>query len=232
MKDNITEDLELWNNWKKSPNRTNLQPLLARFNTDIQKRVNMFTGAELPKPAMVREAKKFAIDAFETYDPKKGASLNTHVYQHLKRLNRYVGDLQNEARIPENRRFKITQFRSVKNELTETLLREPTIAEIADKLIWPMEEVERMEAELRGKTLTSVFEGDMITGEGLRAEHRIVRNIYYELSPQEQLVFEYLLGMGGKPKLNESQIAKKTGMSVSKISRIKNTIGNKIESYM
>ena len=227
----MTDTYQLWEQWRKKPDKNNLSPLLNQHKNIINRRVTQFNLAEVPRSSMEIEAKKLAVEAYNSYNPTKDASLDTHVYTHLKRLSRYVGDLQNTGKIPENRRLNIYKFRQASNLLEETLGREPSIQEVASELRWPMEEVERMENELRGTTLSSVFEGELYSSDKTHKLNRIVKNIYYELTPEEQVVYEHLLGIGGKKKLNETQIAHKLHMSPTKISRIKKKIGNKIQEY-
>lgn len=235
MPDIKPPEITLWETWKKTPSRDNLSPLLDHFDTIINKRVNQFNTAEVPRPAMLIEAKKLAVDAFKSFNPKE-ASLATHTYTHLKRLGRYVGDIQNIGRIPENRRLKITEYNIARAKLEEDLGgRAPSMQELAEKLKWSIKEVERMESELRGSSIsgaTSAFGADLIYGAPPTKEKRIVRNIYYELDPEEQVVYEYLLGMGGKPKLSEGEIAKKLKVNVTKVSRIKKRIANKVERWL
>jgi hypothetical protein len=45
------------------------------------------------------------------------------------------------------------------------------------------------------------------------------------------LVYEYLLGINGKPQLKPGQIASRMRITSSKVSRIKTSIGNKAKRY-
>ena len=56
--------------------------------------------------------------------------------------------------------------------------------------------------------------------------------IYYELSPQEKVVFEYLTGYAGKPKLDEQGIATAIGATRARVKKIKAHIAAKIKSRM
>lgn len=227
----MDNEQELWKQWKKNPGDETLRPLLLAMDSTIMKRVNMFNTAEVPKPVLQITAKKMAVEAFENYNPKK-SSLKTHTYNYLKQLTRFVGDRQNTAKIPENRRIKITQYRTAMSNLEEKLGRDPSFQELSANLKWPLNEVQRMDAELRGSTVSSTFEGDSVLAGDSSRERRIIRNIYYELNPEEALVFEYLLGERGKPQMTESEIASKLNMSITKVSRIKHKIVTKIDQYL
>ena len=65
----------------------------------------------------------------------------------------------------------------------------------------------------------------------LSRHNEIMRLLPYELGPDEKQVFEYVYGIGGKPKLEPGQIAQKLAMSSSKVSRIKKSIAIKYSKY-
>lgn len=228
----MDDTLQKWESWKKSPTKDNLYEILHDLDPIIMKRVNMFNTAEIPKEALTTKAKILTIEALDNYDPSKSA-LNTHTYNYLRKLSRYVGENQNVGKIPENRIRQITVYKSAVNELSDELDREPSFQELSEKLKWPVEEIHRMDAELRNTTASSIFEGDIISS-ALSSDRtsRVIRNIYYELSPEEARVYEYLMGAKGKQQLSETEIAKKLGMSIPKVSRIKHKIHKKIEQYL
>jgi hypothetical protein len=54
---------------------------------------------------------------------------------------------------------------------------------------------------------------------------------YYELTPEEQLVFDYSIGMHGKPKMTMKQIANKTKKTVRQVGLIKQRIVGKLRRF-
>jgi DNA-directed RNA polymerase specialized sigma subunit len=62
-------------------------------------------------------------------------------------------------------------------------------------------------------------------------ESEVLNMIRPELSPEETLVYEYKTGYGGKPQLKSGEIAKKLGVSPSKVTRITQAIGRKMKRY-
>ena len=58
----------------------------------------------------------------------------------------------------------------------------------------------------------------------------MVDYVYYQLSSQEQCVFDYSSESHDKPKLSVNAIAKKVGISTSKVYRIRRKIDYKIYS--
>ena len=92
-----------------------------------------------------------------------------------------------------------------------------------------------METELRKDLLASEFDYRPETGDPTflmpSRDREIIQLIKYELTPREQLVLEYKLGMGGKPRLGTAEIAKKLGVSSPTVSRVVTKIQKLVESY-
>jgi len=224
------QEFQLWKKWNENKSPENLNNLLDYMNPTIQSNVNKFRNAPIPNSALNLEAKKWAVKSFETYNPNRGAKLSTHTTNWMKKLNRYVYSRQNVGYIPEERVIKIQTFNNVKSNLETKLGREPSQVELADELSWPLQEVERMDKELRKDIAPTDTMSDFgyITSDPNR---EIFNYIYFELSPQEQTVYDYTVGAHGKQKLSGNEIAKKLNVSPSKVSQLKRNIGEKIDRY-
>jgi RNA polymerase sigma factor (sigma-70 family) len=233
--DRRAREAKMWEKWKQDRNPANLEPLLSSFKPLIRSAVRKWSGSGIPDPVLTAKAEVFAVKAFGSFDPKKKASLGTHVFNNVQRLSRVVTTNQNVARIPEHRVAKIGTYQNIRSHLEGELDREPTSAEMADKLSWSLKDVNRMEAALRQDLLAS----DDVLGDyhktGWQQDERnrdLVDFIYYELAPREKTVFEYLTGKYGKTKKTASQIAKIMGVSNATVSRIRKNIERKIEGHL
>jgi DNA-directed RNA polymerase specialized sigma subunit len=150
----------------------------------------------------------------------------------MKKAMRYLIRHQNIGSIPEVRAFRVRDFQEAKVALGERLSREPNEFELSKHLKWSPMEVRRMETELRRRPgPTSEFEDEPL-GIGSSEEAEVIHMIQYELDGEEKLVYEYLFGMGGKPRLQPGQIATKLRMTPSKITRIKQRILDKVNNYL
>lgn len=225
-------ELTLWKEWKKSESPKVLGQLIDSFAPVIQSTVRKFDSVPLPPSTIAAEAKKQAIKAFETYNPKAGAALGTHVYNHMLKVNRFVYEHQNIGRIPEHRVTQIGTYNAVKSELKEKRGREPSAAELADELNWSLPEVERMERELRREVPETAVQDVDFSFTSTGDEQKILSYIYYELSPNEKVIFEYLTGWAGKPKLSEDEIAKRIGVTRERVKKLKASIASKIKARM
>jgi DNA-directed RNA polymerase specialized sigma subunit len=228
------KDFELWKQWDESGRTQDaMKPLLNQFKPLIFKKANVYAGKNpnVPPAAVRAEFMNHAIRGFETYDPNRGAALGTHVNWQMMRAKRFVATYGGGVgRIPENRTYKVGQFTNAKDELTDTLGREPSALELADKLKWPVKQISAMEMEVRREVPSSLLQADTMSIKPSRTAE-VVRLIQYELSPEERVVMEHLLGVNGKPQLKPGEIATKFSMTPSKVSRIKLNIANKMKAY-
>lgn len=226
------KDLELWQTWLdqgKQPEDTEV--LLNQFKGLIRSESNRFAGhLNIPPSAIHSQFQTQAMRAFETYDPNRGAKLSTHVKNQMQRGKRFVHTYQNLGRIPEPRIYKITDFKTNRQELEDKLGRPATAHEMADRMRWPVKQVVAMESEIRKEVPTSKFQGDIMEIKP-SADAEVLRLIQYELSPDERAVFEYSTGANGKPMLKPGEISKKLHMPASKVSRLKLSVSNKIKQF-
>jgi DNA-directed RNA polymerase specialized sigma subunit len=197
----------------------------------IQHRVNQFSGVPIPRVAIEAEAKKQAVFAMGTYNPKKGASLKTHVQNRMPKVFRYVARRQNVGAIPEHRVAKINTFKKTKEYLWESKGREPSTTEMADELKWSPQEIARMESELR-KDLGHSLSFQDTAFEDFNQNMETINFAYYKMTPREQLVYDYSIGAHGKERMTTTNIAKKLGVSPSQISKIKGKIVKMIDKHM
>ncbi len=224
------DEMDTWKKWKKRRTKKRLGQLLVHVDPVIQRNVDKFTGVPIPRIAIEAEAKKQAVIAFNTFNPKKGASLKTHVGHRMQKLFRYVSQRQNIGRMPEHRTAKVGLFKKTKEYMEEDKKREPTLLELADELGWSPQEVSRMESELRKDLGHSLSFQDMAFVDFNR-NMDIINFAYYSLSPNEQLIYDYAVGAHGKIQLKTSQIAKKMNISTSQVSKLKKNIFEKIKVH-
>lgn len=230
--DRAEKDMQLWNQWQQGGKKPeDLEPLMKQIDPLVRRASNVYAGkVNIPKSAIHAEFQIQAMNAFNTFNPNRGASLGTHVTWQLKKGKRFISTYQNIGRIPETRIHSITTFKNARDELQDQLGREPAAHEIADRLKWPVNQVSAMELELRKEVPTSTLQADMSSIKPSR-EAEVLRLIQYDLSPEEKVVYEHLLGVNGKPQLKPGEIAMRLNMSPSKVSRIKDSIGSKVKKY-
>ena len=228
---NKDEELNTWKKWKKTGKQEHMNSLLRSLDPFLQSQVNKFSTSPLPRPAIESQARILTVKALGTYNPKFGTQLNTHVGHELKHLTRYVLEYQNVGKIPENRGIAISKFHNIKSNMTDELGREPTLTELADRLMWPPAEVERMQSELRqdlnivqGKETAFFDVGFNMTDQTREA----VEFVYYSVGAEEKKILEYWFGIGGNPRLSVDDMALKLNKTPAYIRDVSKELARKI----
>lgn len=221
LKSTQKKELELWHTWNNGGRKPNdLKPLLQSYEPFLQRYARKFTTVEIPTSAIHAELRKQFLKAVKTYNPERG-QLNTWVHPHLNKASRFVKTYQNWGKIPEGNISKIREFKQAKEDLTHKLGYEPDTKTLSDHLKWPQKRVAQMMKEQRKDVPFSHEEGaaELLSPRELEA----VRLLQYDtrLSSEERTVYEYVFGINGKPILAPGEIAKKTGLHQSKVSRIR-----------
>ena len=223
-KDNRLAEGELFNKWKKTNDPeafaalyTSMKPVIYRASEKAA------YGSNLPQSAFKVYAAQAFHDALRTFDYKHGVLLSTHVHKAVenktKRLNYQY---QNLGQTPEPRAMKVGLFQNAMMNLKDSLGREPTDSELAEELGWGVREVLLLRAEVR-KELSAEGGTEEIGVVESNVDEETLEFMYYDLSPEEKLVFDCLYGKHGRVrmlkannKIRYNDIAKAAGFSVSK----------------
>lgn len=219
------KEMDLWHTWNKTGRKAkDLKPLFESYKPLIQRTASKFVNrVEMPASAIQAELRKQFVNAVKTYDPGKGAQLNSWVSTHLQKTSRFIKTYQNLGKIPEGNIAKITEFNRARDELTDKLGHEPDAHSLADHLKWTPKRVIQLQKEMsrKDKPLSSFKDdpADIFTPKELEAIHLLQYDS--RLGAQERSVYEYVFGMNGKPRLGPGQIAKKMNLHQSKVSRIR-----------
>ena len=225
------KELELWKQYRAG-NKMAGQQLVKSLKPLINQQIGKYVGVTLPRVAIDMEATKLVYQAFDTYDPEK-AQLNTHVTNYLKKLQRFVINYQNVGHIPEPRAMKIGIYNSIYDNIESDKGREPTMAELADEMSWPIKEIEKLQIELRRDLSIEHGTGDEddvgtffeYTPDLASPEQFKLRQalsfIYYDSDPIDKKIIEYVFGYGGKPKLKDKDISFKLRLSSQKVAQRK-----------
>lgn len=219
-----SNELSLWNAYKQDGNKDAAKELYESMQPLMKSYLHSWSRSGVPEKAIESYSRQLFLKALEDYDPTKGSQLGTHVRNNLNwRMGRFVNRYQNVARINEANRSKINMFKRTKEFLEVSLGREPSKREMAEELKWPEAHVEAMEKSLRRDLSASELDAsgaEMESQKDPRLQESM-RLLYFEASGEEQIVMEYAFGWNGKPKLQAVDIARRTGLNQTKVSRIK-----------
>jgi DNA-directed RNA polymerase specialized sigma subunit len=245
-KDRKAKETELWHKWNDGGRKEkDLDPLLNSLGNFIQKRVNVFSRAEVPRSVVTHVHKMAAVDAIKKWDPNnpKGAALTTWIDWGMKHARRHIENNKNLVYNPENIREKIGVYNAFKSDLTEKLGHEPDAQMIHDHALelnhpkiakWSLKDIKRLEKEQRRSLIQSGHDADELAGSpysSSRAEE-VKLLIVPELTPEERLVHEYTFCLNGKAALQPGAIAKKLKYDNSKVSKLRKSIRLKMSKYL
>lgn len=222
-----------WKNARGFDKDRLLQELLKTFAGPIGMAVNQYRAAPLPFRTLELEAKHQAVLALRDYKPGMGAKPSSFVQTRVsQRLNRYVSEHQNVARLPEAQVHRIGSYTRAMDELGGRFGREPTTHELADHMGIPVAHVTRLRKSLRADLLSSKPGFDTFEDHSSDPDFNQAMMAYYNLSNQEKLVFDYLLGAHGQPRLQPKQIAQKLNITPARVSKVKKNIAKKLDPYL
>ena len=229
------DELTIFQKWQKTQDKGYFQQLYNSMKPLIHKAAEKAAyGSNIPESAHRLYAAQAFLDSLRTFKPSSGAALQTHVFgsvhNKVKRLNY---EYQNMGKIPEDRALMIGKFQNEFEHLKDNLGREPSSAELSDHMGLPMKQVIHMQKEVRKDLSMSDGMGEVAFEEGT-SEEEFANYIYFELNPEEKVVYEYITGHFGKPKLvkknntiDYAAIAQRMGVSESKIRTLHNAIRSK-----
>jgi DNA-directed RNA polymerase specialized sigma subunit len=237
------EDHQLWEQWKANPTEQTMHPLIKRFEPVFRQKVQQYKAPNVNTTGFKTQLKVRAVEAFQTYDPSRGASLRTHVENNLKRSMRYNAQHQNMAYIPEGQTAFIGSIDRATDALQDQLGRDPSYPEVAQfinstpELLGgkkPMTPslVQRIQSSRRKDVMASSMESDP-TGFGADRNRAVLGLLRPELTMEQQQVFDHIYGVNGAPQINStSALAKRLGKSQSQISRLKSGIADKYKKFI
>lgn len=219
---------KIWEEWKKDHDDKYRDLAFNKLKPKIDNDIKSIHN--IPRSALEAEYSRAVYKAFDTYDPKKG-SFKTHLFNNLKRANRFVYQHKYDLYVPEYQATRMNTYTHALKELKEELNREPSAAELADYLGWDIKDVETMEAASNKGTYMLENAGYVPKeNDDLEA---LVEMIYYSVGPREQSILDYIFGMHGKPALKtNADISKRTGIPLSTVKRLRAKLFDQIRSYM
>jgi DNA-directed RNA polymerase specialized sigma subunit len=214
-----SKDIDTWRQWKKSRAPADLQRLLTQMNPIMMREVGKWSPS-MSRSYLEAEAKRLAVEAFETYDPNQGTALSTYLASRLPKLSRVTYSTMNTARLSETKNLLFHTYHTAGNELRDKHGREPTNEELADHLGWSPKKLEQFQRQSQRKEFVESEEHP----DAEDAEDHLVDYIYHDLTPLQKSIFEHSTGYGGKPRLSGDAMMKKLNITQGQLSYQKTLI--------
>ena len=218
--------------WQERQDPTTMRALLKAADPIIGRAITQYAGGD---KAMRARAKRLAIQAFRSYDPKRAAQLKTHLMIRLRPLQREYTRRTSPLAVPERVQLDQLRLRNAEQSLTETYGREPSDDELAEY----MGLSKRRIAHVRRYAKGVLAEGQMRSREGelqlpgsehVTASDIWVEYVHHDLDPKDKKIMEWKTGYGGHAVLSTNEIAKRLRISPSAVSQRAAKIAQRLEA--
>lgn len=191
----------------------------------VRKAVHRFADGDMN---YMTRARVLARRALDTYDPARGASVATHVYNNLKRLHRIKGERAAVQHTPERVRMAAGKLTELELRCADEKGRPPTADEIAEELNISRKHVERLRRMARGELSESAVTSDKgdygveaaaDDGDGPAYADVWADYVYHDSDPMDKLIMEGLTGYAGAAPATRKQLAERLNASRATLSR-------------
>ena len=206
--------------WAADPTPDNSATLLKTLKPTVESALTSFAGES--KNSLRTKANLMALDAVKLYDPGKNTKLQSHVFNHLKGLNRIKAKRTHMVHIPENALLELNRLRKEQDAYTAEHGREPTVSQLADATGLSIKRIEKLRTTHTSQTPVSAAlteKGDSLFTKASDPQKIWADYVYYDLDDPDKKIFEWSTGYGGTPKISKMEMAKRLGISPAAVSR-------------
>lgn len=211
--------------WQQNQTPEGNAAFLHAINPVVQKGIQMYGG---DSPLSASRGRLMALDAMRKYDPKR-SRLQSHLLNQMQGLRRVSQQQHNVLRVPERILLESQRLRTYQQELSDELGREPSDAELSDRLGVSPQRLAKIRTYQPGMTSGQVEAIDPLSGGAAgrlpgshsEASDLWVQVVHQDLNPIDQKILEMSLGLNGQPKRSNQEIAKALGRSPGAITQRK-----------
>lgn len=221
-----------WQAYRKTPTPENLDAVMKAADPTINSALT--TYAPKSSPALRARARILAKRAIDSYDPSKGASLNTHLMGQLRPLYREAG-AYNTLHVPERVRMDLRAVREREAQFVEEHGYEPSLDELADYTGLSKSRIQHIHKYDKSVVAENRFaeaddEASSMYMPTISEEDDLWEEFVYEgLSESDKVIYDMKTGRKtGKP-MATSEIARKLGVSPSAVSQRLALVSSKIQ---
>jgi DNA-directed RNA polymerase specialized sigma subunit len=221
---------DTYENWKNHPTPENTASLLRSIEPTISGAVRSYAGGD---PKYRTRARILAVKALKSYDPSKGAQLNTYLMSQLRPLTRITRQRQNVIHVPENIYFNQRAIVRAREDYMEKYQREPSDTAVADATGLTVRQIKKADAYNKGAVSSSMGiseKGDFMNDNKKRDYYDIWTDyVYTDLDDKDKKIFEGVTGYNGAEIKPKQVIAKELKMSPAAVSYRISNITSKLE---
>lgn len=209
---------DVYKQWKQNPTPEASAGLLREANPILDRAITTYAGRT--GPIMKAQAKSLALNAFETFDPKRGTKLRTHLMIRLQPLRRAAVQSGQVLSVPERMFYDRQRLDEARSEFSSVRDRDPTDDELADITGLSALRIRNVRKAMRPVvTPGQLGEEYEVPVDAPSAEDTWMEYVYYELAPVDKQILDWRLGRHGQDRIANNEIAKRLKLSPASISR-------------
>lgn len=218
------EYLPAFESWQANKTPEGNAEFLKAIDPVVQKGIQMYGGSS---PLAASRAKLLAIEAANKFDPSR-SRLQSHMLNQMRGLQRITRKQHEVIKAPEKVLLDNYKLNQGKQELEDELGREPTDAELSDRLGISLTRLAKIRSFQPGVSLSQVSgdEGNQQAPASIMPGKEDNQSywqeiVYQDLNPVDQKIMELTLGLHGHKKLSNLEIAKKLNRTPGAITQRK-----------
>jgi DNA-directed RNA polymerase specialized sigma subunit len=229
---------DAYEKWRQDQSQAELQNVVKRLQPVVDSAINRYVGQKAP-PTVRQRARILTAKAVQSYDPDRGAGLNTHVYNQLRALQRMSPGISDPFAPPERFRRQQTDIKQATDKMFEELGRDPTDEEIADVTGLPSSRVQKVRNRMRARIPLSVYEDsfddddespDVVGSERTKYDEWIDA-VYEDLGEIDRLILMYRTGYRNADVLSNQEIAMRLNISPAAVSQRARRIQQRLDQF-
>jgi DNA-directed RNA polymerase specialized sigma subunit len=211
-------EIPAWQRYQMGDKKAASQFLMDVDKT-ISQAINSYASGDL---AYKTQARILALQAVESFDPNKGANINTHVFNALKRLQRIAAQRGNLTHVPEVAATQRAAVMRARKDYEIDNGVEPTVEELATMTGISRKRINDLAnyMPVAPDSLTVSPEGDSLVAS--REQHALDlydAYTYDELDRIDKKIYEWSTGYGGAKKISQVEMANKLGITPAAVNK-------------
>lgn len=224
----LEDDLaEPYHAFKTTPGPAANAGMLKALRPTIEGAIRTHVGE--PNPVLTSRAKLLTLQGLGSYDPSRGR-LKSHLYNQLLGLKRYNRQQTSILKVPERVALDRHHVETATKELTARLGFEPTTDQLADHTGFNPARIAKARSYNTGYSeglFAETSEGNVygsLRQPGQQQDSGWSEVVYDGLDDYHKNIMELALGLHGRRKLSNGDIARRMGRSDGAISQAKDRI--------
>lgn len=226
--------------YRKKPTPKGLRGVVESLDPTIQKALRAY--APNASPVVQSRARLLAANAVRSFQPGRGADLNTHVYRQLQRLQQEGPRISDPMPQAERSRRDSGKIMAAISAAADDIGREPTDEELSELTGLPRRRITKVRAHMRHRMSESQYteglgnDDDSDNAQEAVATERTgyddwVDAVYHDLPEVDRIILQYRTGFRGAPKLSSGDIARRLKLSPAAVSQRVTRIQAKLDEF-